>query len=136
MRTTLGTSLLLAAALGVSAVPARADEAADPSAASFQGFCSQWMSKLADRKLFNLKRAQPEKSGDGVVLHYDEYSAPVSCEAKRGKNGSLIGRLVYHELHMLKSGASHKGALADQPDVLSRTEVLEIFRHDGKHWKY
>ena len=94
------------------------------------------MSKLADRKLFNLKRAAPEKSGSGVLLRYDEYSPQVSCEAKRAKNGSLIGRLVYHELHMLKSGASHERALEDQPDVLSRTEVLEIFRFDGKHWKY
>ena len=136
MRTNLWTSLLLAAVLCTSAVPARADEVADPGAASFKNFCSQWMSKLADRKLFNLKRAAPEPSAEGVSLKYDEYSAPVSCEAKRGKNGNLIGRLVYHELHMLKSGASHKGALEDKPDVLSRTEVLEIFRHDGKHWKY
>ncbi len=130
--------LLAAGVLGLVAPGARAD--ADPGE-SFQQFCSQWMQKLHERRLFSLRQAQAAAADrdpdDSVVLKYNAYSElPVRCEAKAGKNGGFIGRLVYHELQMQKAGKTPKRALENRPSVLSRTEVMEIFRFDGKRWKY
>ncbi len=131
-------ALLLATGLltvGVGA--ARADGDPDTVSGSFQKFCEQWMAKLDNRRQFSLRRAEAEPAGEQVLLHYRDYSpTAVLCEVKPGKDGSAIGRLVYHELQMEKSGKNRKKALANQPNVLSRTEVMEIFRFDGKRWKY
>jgi hypothetical protein len=40
---------------------ARAEPDSDLVAASFRKFCEQWMSKLEDRRKFNLKRAEDAK---------------------------------------------------------------------------
>ncbi len=115
----------------------RADADADRVAASFARFCNEWMSKLEARRLFNLKRAQDEEPGSEVVLRYLAYStSPIRCEANTRPDGSAIGRIVYHQLHMRKSGADRRHALENQPDELGRTEVMEIFRFDGSRWEY
>ncbi len=124
--------LLLASGGGV-----RAEADADRVAASFAKFCNEWMSKLEARRLFNLKRAQDEEPGAEVVLRYLAYStSPIRCEAKTRPDGSAIGRIVYQQLHMQKSGADRKHALENQPNELGRTEVMEIFRFDGSRWEY
>ena len=100
-------------------------------ASSFQDFCAQWLAKLDKRERHNQLKAS--KSGKGEYIAYGDVM--IRCEAKPiGDSGrSAIGRLVYYEMRV-RDGA--KKAAKDQADVLSRTEVMEIFRFDGERWRY
>ena len=105
---------------------------------SFHQFCSLWMAKLDEREQRNQKIARPAANGRGVIVEYTAYTdSPVSCEVKPvGSNGALVGRIVYHELLVQKHGATEAQAQQGEENVVGRIEVLEIFRFDGKAWKY
>ena len=105
---------------------------------SFHQFCSLWMAKLDEREQRNQKIARPAANGRGVIVEYTAYTdSPVSCEVKPvGSSGALVGRIVYHELLVQKHGATEAQAQQGEENVVERIEVLEIFRFDGKAWKY
>jgi hypothetical protein len=97
------------------------------------------MGKLAERERFNLKNAPARKHGDNVVVEYVGYGkTPTRCEAKASgvPSNPFVGKLVYQEMRYERSGASKDRALTSQPRVLSTTEVMEIFRFDGRRWVY
>jgi hypothetical protein len=101
---------------------------------SFRGFCAEWMKKLEHRQHENMRKATPVKAGDRFVLEYTGYDRkPVSCEANPG---SSIGRLVYHELKLRRTGATPAAIDKSEPGVVREIEVMEIFRHDGSRWQY
>ncbi len=105
---------------------------------SFHQFCSVWMAKLDEREQRNQKIAKPAANDRGVIVEYTAYTdSPVSCEVKPvGSSGALVGRIVYHELLVQKHGATEAQAQQGEENVVERIEVLEIFRFDGKAWKY
>lgn len=107
-------------------------------ARSFSQFCSLWMSKLDQREERNQKIAKAAQNGSGVVLEYTAYAdSPESCEVKSvGSNGAMVGHIVYHELVVQKHGATREKARRSKESVVGRTEVMEIFRFDGKAWLY
>jgi hypothetical protein len=105
----------------------------------FEHFCSTWMGKLAKREENNLAKAKLRKAGSGVVLSYTGYAKrPVKCSAREsGISGNpYVGKVVYLEFAYERRGANRRAALEAEPEVVSRTEVLEIFRHDGSDWIY
>jgi hypothetical protein len=128
--TCAGFALCAGQASAGDAKPAKAAPVAQ-LASSFQDFCAQWLAKLDKRERFNQKKAK--KTADGEYIAYGDVM--IRCEAKPNGDSSrnAIGRLVYYELRV-RDGA--KKAAKSQPDVLSRTEVMEIFRFDGKAWLY
>ena len=105
---------------------------------SFHQFCSLWMAKLDEREQRNQKIARPAANGRGVIVEYTAYAdSLVSCEVKPvGSSGALVGRIVYHELLVQKHGATEAQAQQGEENVVERIEVMEIFRFDGKAWKY
>ena len=127
------------ALFALCAAPVRADEPARSGkvapvaqlARSFQDFCAQWLAKLDQRERFNQKNAR--KSGGGEYTAYGDVM--LRCEAKPngGSSRNAIGRLVYYELRVRDAA---KQAATGQPAILSRTEVMEIFRFDGERWRY
>lgn len=110
-----------------------------PSSHGFEDFCRTWMGKLAKREAHNLATAKTRKAGGQVVLSYIGYTKrPEKCSARRsGVAGNpYVGKVVYQELAYERRGANRKAALRADPVVVSRTEILEIFRHNGKKWIY
>ena len=128
-----------AASFALCAGQVRADEPAESGkiapvaqlARSFQDFCAQWLAKLDKRERVNQKNAS--KSGRGEYTAYGDVM--IRCEAKPSGDSSrnAIGRLVYYELRV-RNGVEK--AIKGQPDIVSRTEVMEIFRFAGKRWRY
>ena len=99
-------------------------------AISFEDFCAQWLAKLDRRERMNQMNAS--KNGNTEYTAYGDVM--IRCEAKPiGDSSNAIGRLVYHELRVRDGD---KKAANGQPDILSRTEVMEIFRFDGARWRY
>ena len=128
--TCAGFALCPAEACADDPKPAKAAPVAQ-LASSFQDFCTHWLAKLDKRERFNQMKAS--KNGKGEYTAYGDVM--IRCEAKPiGDSGrGAIGRLVYYELRVR---AGDKKAAKDRPDVLSRTEVMEIFRFDGERWRY
>ena len=107
------------------------------SAESFDSFCAQWMGKLEQREKQNLAKVQYSRGSGGMEGKYVGYErVPVRCQtrAKPGKPG--VGTLVYHELQYKKSGPTVEQAKSSAPQVVEKTEIMEIFRFDGEKWKY
>ena len=134
--------LFVSLALGVPV--ARAGDGAVPAAIApgehrFKAFCKTWLGKLRKRERANLANAKTHKASGQVVLSYIGYGArPTECKARstRAAGARFIGKLKYDEYRYERRGRSRRAALASDPVVLSRTEVLEIFRHDGERWRY
>lgn len=107
--------------------------------ASFQSFCKQWMNKLDEREVRNRSLAKAVSNGGNLVMRYTGYGKTVlKCEVRETGVPAqpFVGRLVYDEIEYQKS-ASTPGELSSQsPAVHTRTEVMEIFRYDGKKWVY
>jgi hypothetical protein len=47
-----------------------------------------------------------------------------------------VGKLVYREILYEKTGSTTADAQGARPAVLQTTEVMEVFRYDGRNWKY
>ena len=106
-------------------------------AESFDSFCAEWMGKLAAREQANLKKMEYTPKGGRVVGSYTGYEkVPVRCQSRAKPGAPGVGTLVYHEVRYQKAGATVEGAKSSAPEVLEKTEVMEIFRFDGKKWKY
>lgn len=136
---TLGFGVVATGLPRQAAADAQVPASISPSAHGFEDFCRTWMRKLAQREKRNLGTAQVRKQGDSVVLSYVGYAAePRKCSARKsGVAGNpYVGKMVYLEYAYERHGKSRKAALSAEPKVVKRTEVLEIFRHDGSKWVY
>jgi hypothetical protein len=116
--------------------PAAAQQAAGHG---FHRFCDTWLDKLAKRERANLAKAKPRKNGSGVVLEYTGYSKKVlRCDAKATgiSRNPFVGKMVYTEGTYRKIGATLAAARKNQPQIMTQTEVMVIFRYDGSRWVY
>jgi hypothetical protein len=132
--TLLHTGLIALALTLVPLAPAGAGD--DPG---FDRFCAQWMSKLAQRERQNIAKVRWEKRGPKTVGQYTGYArTPIQCKpttaVKPGR--PAVGKLVYQEILYEKAGTSTSDAREARPAVLQTTEVMEVFRYDGRDWKY
>ena len=110
-----------------------------PAAASFQHFCKDWMKKLDEREVRNRSLAKAVSNGNELVMHYTGYGkTSLKCEVRETGVPSqpFVGRLVYDEIEYQKAGATPSALSTKTPSVRARTEVMEIFRYDGKKWVY
>ena len=106
-------------------------------AESFDSFCAEWMGKLAAREQQNLKKMEYTPKAGRVVGSYTGYEkVPVRCQSRAKPGAPGVGTLVYHEVHYQKAGPTVEGAKSSAPEVVEKVEVMEIFRFDGKKWKY
>jgi hypothetical protein len=123
--------VLLAASLiwGASASPVHAED--------FDSFCAEWMGKLAVREQQNLQKMQYAPQGGRMVGSYKGYDkVPIRCQSRAKVGSPGVGTLVYNEVHYQKVGPTVEGAKTSSPQVVEKVEVMEIFRYDGKKWKY
>jgi hypothetical protein len=105
----------------------------------FGSFCKTWMGKLEQRERHNLNRMALRQRGAQTVGEYTGYARKaVECkptsQVTPGK--PAVGTLVYHELKYRKAGPSRAAAKQAKPTVVQRTEVMEVFRYDGRRWTY
>lgn len=122
-------TLLVVTLLWSAAPSARAE--------SFDSFCAEWMNKLAVREQQNLSKVQYTPGSGGVEGTYTGYErVPVRCQTRAKPGAPGVGTLVYHELHLKKSGPTVERAKTSEPQVVEKVEVMEIFRFDGQKWKY
>jgi hypothetical protein len=121
---------LVCGALALAAPTAKA-------AQSFDSFCAEWMSKLAQREQQNAEKVQysPQNGHvEGMYTGYDK--SPTRCQSRAKPGAPGVGTLVYNELHLKKTGDSIETAKKASPQVVEKVEVMEIFRFDGSAWKY
>jgi hypothetical protein len=120
--------------LGISLAPAaRANDGA------FDRFCADWMAKLAQREHQNLIKVRWEKQGGALVGSYTGYARkPIQCKPTGvvTPGRPAVGKLVYQEIVYQKRGATPAAAKSAEPAVLRTTEVMEVFRYDGRKWMY
>lgn len=130
---------LTAQADGDVEVATRMSEPTSVAEVSFRNFCNEWMKKLSDREVRNHSLAQPTSKEERLTLRYTGYGkAPRKCEVRAtGVPGQpFVGHLVYDELEYQKAAATPSELAMQSPAVYARTEVMEIFRYDGKKWVY
>lgn len=120
----------LLSAMWLVATPVHAEE-------TFDSFCNEWMGKLAVREQQNLQKMQFTPENGRVVGAYKGYDkVPVRCQTRAKAGTPGVGTLVYHEVHYKKVGATADVAKSSPPQIVEKVEVMEIFRYDGKKWKY
>jgi hypothetical protein len=130
-------------AAGVMALALLAVIAAEPARAgdnaAFDRFCAEWMAKLAQREHQNLARVRWENHGGSLVGRYTGYARePSHCKPTSAVTPGrpAVGKLVYQEILYQKTGSTAVDAARSRPAVLQTTEVMEVFRYDGRNWKY
>lgn len=122
--------ILLAGAVWLTATPVHAEE-------TFDSFCAEWMGKLAVREQQNLQKMQFAPENGRIVGAYKGYDkVPVRCQSRAKAGTPGVGTLVYHEVHYKMVGSTVEGAKTSAPQIVEKVEVMEIFRYDGKKWKY
>jgi len=105
---------------------------------TFADFCTGWAEKLRQRQRDNLSQAKWQSGPDGTVfveyVGYDtEHLGPQTISHPET---TPIGKMVYVEQRLRRSGRSKEEALAAPPAIVEQVEVTEIFRHDGRGWVY
>jgi hypothetical protein len=124
---------LAAAMLGLPAAAPAGENA------EFDRFCSQWMDKLAVRERQNLARMRWVQRGSVMVGQYTGYARrPLHCQPTSAVTPGrpAVGKLVYEEIEYQKTGTDAAAAKIAEPAVLRTTEVMEVFRYDGRRWMY
>jgi hypothetical protein len=105
---------------------------------TFADFCAGWIEKLRERERYNLSKITWETAPDGGV--FGEYVGYDTVNPGPQTVGNVdttpIGKLVYMEFRLRRSGKSREEALAGEPEVVDRIEVTEIFRFDRDAWVY
>ncbi len=112
---------------------------ASPAQQSFHRFCRSWMDKLSARQERNAQGIGYRKRTGRVVGEYIGYSKePLQCTVKEtGVPGNpFVGKLIYYERRLRKSGKTYKAARANLPQALEEVAVMELFRFDGTRWVY
>jgi hypothetical protein len=131
-----GVFALAVVSLGLCLAPARAASAGD---AAFDRFCAEWMSKLAQREHQNLAKVRWQQQGGLTVGRYTGYARkPIQCSptSQVTPGRPAVGKLVYQEIVYQKRGETPASAQRSEPLILQTTEVLEVFRYDGRKWMY
>jgi len=105
---------------------------------TFAEFCDGWIDKLRERERYNISKIKWETSPDGAVVgEYVGYDTTTPGPQTVGNvDTTPIGKLVYMEFRLRRSGKSKEEALAHEPEIVERTEVTEIFRFDRSGWVY
>ncbi len=120
-------------------VATRMSEPASAAEISFRNFCNEWMKKLNEREVRNHSLAQPTSKEEKLTLRYTGYGkSPSKCEVRATGVPSqpFVGRLMYDEIEYEKAAATSSELAMQSPAIYTRTEVMEIFRYDGKKWVY
>ncbi|HTO06612.1 MAG TPA: hypothetical protein VMR86_06100 [Myxococcota bacterium] len=95
------------------------------------------MGKLAAREQANAAKVQYTPQGGQVVGTYTGYEkTPLKCQSRAKPGVRGVGTLVYNQLQLRKAGTSAEAAKKSSPEVVEKTEVMEIFSFDGSAWKY
>ena len=103
----------------------------------FDVFCTEWMTKLAERESHNVKRVEWQQNGSGVEGEYVGYSLEHTCAVKPFSASDVpVGKVTYREMKYRKRGASPEVAAASEPEIVEITEVTEIFRYQKGRWIY
>lgn len=116
---------------------ARAAEDPEAVRKKFEVFVSDWMEKLRERERFNVTKIKWRPVGggvEGVYIGYDTANyriLPIS-----NAETMPIGKIVYLELKLRLSGESEDAARSQQPEIVERVEVTELFRYDSGKWVY
>lgn len=120
------------------AVAATAGDRLEALQRSFAEFCDGWTEKLRDRQRDNTAKIRWATAADGTVVgEYVGYDTNhMGPRSVTHPESTPIGKLTYIELRLRRSGRSKEEALAGEPVVVERTEVTELFRHDGRGWVY
>jgi hypothetical protein len=107
---------------------------------TFADFCEDWVDKLRERERWNVSNIKWETSPDGAVVGeyvgYDTSNIGPQAQTVGNVDKTPIGKLVYLELRLRRTGSSKEEALGKEPEIVERTEVTEIFRFDRGHWIY
>jgi hypothetical protein len=108
---------------------------------TFAEFCETWMDKLRERERYNIEKIKWETGPDGsVVGEYVGYDTKNSGPDAQTITGNIekvpIGKVVYMELKLRRTGKSKDEALVAEPEIVERTEVTEIFRYERGAWIY
>jgi hypothetical protein len=128
-----------------TSVPAAAKKQKEPVAQAspeelktkFKTFCDGWMEKLRERERNNIAHIEWKPGERGVVGEYVGYDTTnITIPEIRNPDKDPIGRVIYMELKLRVSGASDVDALAQQPEIVERTEVTELFRFERGSWVY
>lgn len=119
-------------------VPAGAGAKLEDLQRTFADFCTGWAEKLRQRQKDNLAQAKWESGPDGTVfVEYVGYDTErLGPQTISHPETTPIGKMVYVEQRLRRSGRSREEALAAQPAIVEQVEVTEIFRHDGRGWVY
>jgi hypothetical protein len=106
--------------------------------ATFAAFCETWFEKLRERERYNLSKVKWETAPDGVVVgEYVGYDTKApGPQTVTGVEKTPIGKVVYMEYRLRRTGKSKDEALAAEPEIVERTEVTEIFRFERGAWVY
>ncbi|HZR83079.1 MAG TPA: hypothetical protein VFD92_18435 [Candidatus Binatia bacterium] len=106
--------------------------------ATFDDFCKSWVDKLRERERYNITKIKWETAPDGAVVgEYVGYDTNnVGPQTVGNVDTTPIGKLVYLELRLRRTGKSKEEALAHDPEIVERTEVTEIFRFERGAWVY
>jgi hypothetical protein len=108
----------------------------DPAAATFPGFCEEWMHKLEAREQYNVTHIKWESNPDGVQGAYVGYTHEHTCTLKDGSGHVPVGEIVYREIRYEKRGSTITEAEHSEPRQGEITEVTEIFRCANGKWVY
>jgi hypothetical protein len=105
---------------------------------TFADFCAGWFDKLRERERYNITKIKwetsPEGAAVGEYVGYDTLNP--GPQTVTNVDTTPIGKLVYMELRLRRTGKSKEEALAHDPEIVERTEVTEIFRFDRSGWVY
>ena len=110
--------------------------AAEDPAATFQGFCDEWMQSLLARQSDSLSHIQWETDAGGVRGDYVGYKPGHTCITKTGTESAPVGKIIYREVRYEKQGGTVAEAEQSPAKAVETTEVTEIFRYAGGKWIY
>jgi hypothetical protein len=103
----------------------------------FEQFAAEWMDKLRQRQKHNVANLEWHARGQGVESVYIGYdTANYQILPLTNLDSVPIGKLVYMELKLRVVGPSRDAALSQEPQVIERVEVTELFRYQQGKWVY
>ena len=104
---------------------------------TFAEFCATWVEKLRERERHNLSSVKWEPVGENVVAEYVGYDTNnIGPQTVAHVDTTPIGKLIYLELKLRRTGKSKEDALTRDPEIVERTEVTELFRFNNGVWVY
>jgi len=102
----------------------------------FDRFCREWREKLRQREQSNRSSVAWKPVGGEIEGRYLGYGEITDCRVKLSSSRAPVGILSYEELTYRLAGGSREEAERSAAEVVSRTEVTEIFRYSRGRWQY